>query len=145
MNWGNKLILVFLVFGAMISYMVYRCMKTPVDLVAKEYYRDELAYQQIIDGTNRANALKSSATLQQEGDGITLQLPAEMQHHAVTGNILFYCPSDLKKDRSLPLTVDAEGRQIIRGHDLQPGHYRVKIKWSSEGQHYFTEKPFVIL
>ena len=145
MNWGNKLILVFLVFGAMISFMVYRCMKTPVDLVAKEYYRDELAYQQVIDGIKRADALNSSASLQQEAGGIVLQLPAEMQHHAITGSILFYCPSDVKKDRSLPLTVDTDGRQFISGHTLQPGHYRVKIEWDSKDLHYFTEKPLVIL
>ena len=73
MNWGNKILVVFVAFGSMISYMVYRCVKTPVNLVSEQYYKDELAYQNVIDGTKRANALSGKLELAQEDNGISQQ------------------------------------------------------------------------
>lgn len=129
----------------MISYMVYRCMQTPVDLVAKEYYRDELVYQDVIDGTRKANALSGKVILQEGPETISLQLPAEMKNTGVEGSILFYCPSDMAKDRRLPLQVDAGARQEISNRHVLPGHYLVKIRWESRGVRYYTEQPLVIL
>ena len=144
MNWGNKLLFVFVIFGGFISYMVYRCMQTPVNLVNKEYYRDELAYQQVIDGSRKANALRDKVQLRQTGRDIFLQLPEEMKHTAVKGSILFYCPSDAGKDRRLLLQVDSGARQTISSHVFLPGQYMVKVQWESEGAQYFTELPFTI-
>lgn len=144
MNWGNKLLLVFAVFGGMISYMVYRCMETPVDLVNKEYYKDELVYQQVIDGTRKANALSGKVKLQQETATISLQFPVEMKSGEVRGTVSFYCPSDKAKDRQLPLRVDAGARQEMATRYFSPGHYTVKISWENKGVTYFTEEPFII-
>lgn len=144
MNWGNKLLVVFVIFGGLISYMVYRCMQTPVNLVNKEYYRDELAYQQVIDGSRKANALSGKVHLRQTGRDILLQLPEEMKHTVIKGSILFYCPSDAGKDRRLSLQVDSGASQAISCCLFLPGQYMVKIQWESEGVQYFTESPFTI-
>ncbi len=144
MNWGNKLLFVFVIFGGLISYMVVRCMQTPVNLVNKEYYRDELAYQQVIDGARKANALSSKVRLHQAGRDLYLQLPEEMKHTVVKGTILFYCPSDAGKDRRLMLQVDSTARQVISSLGFLSGQYRVKVQWESEGAQYFTELPFTI-
>ena len=57
LNWGQKMMLVFLVFVGGMSYLVYRCVKTNYDLVSTDYYKEELSYQQVIDGESRANQL----------------------------------------------------------------------------------------
>jgi len=119
-------------------------MKTPVDLVSHDYYRDELAYQQVIDATKKANALSRKPILQQQAQTITLRLPAEMKNTPVKGSVFFYCPSDKTKDRSLPLTPDNDAFQAIDAHYLLPGHYTVKIRWGSRGQYYFNEQAFDI-
>jgi len=80
---------VFGVFGGMMSYMTYRCMHTPVDLVTKEYYKDELGYQQVIDARQKADALSEKVELRQTGQVITVVLPQEMRNAAVTGSIQF--------------------------------------------------------
>ena len=144
MNWGNKLLLVFVAFGGMIGYMVYRCMQTPVDLVNKEYYRDELAYQNVIDGSHRANALSGKLRLQQLPGMIALQLPGEMKATGIKGTIQFYCPSDVTRDRHWPLRVDAGARQEIPIQDVLPGHYSVKVQWESGGVTYFVEQPLTV-
>ncbi len=142
MNWGYKLTIVFIVFASGISYLVYRCVNTPVDLVASDYYKQELAYQQVIDATRNANNLSSAATLREENGAITLRLPAEMQRQSTTGTVFFYCASNQAKDRQVPLTLGADGAQTIASNLLAPGHYTVKISWTAEGKNYFNEQSF---
>ncbi len=144
MNWGNKLLLVFVVFGGMISYMVYRCMETPVDLVSSQYYKDELAYQKVIDGTRQANALSGKVVLEHVAGAVRLTLPVEMSGKAVKGRVVFYCPNDMTRDRSFPLDTDGSGRQKIVKGSVPNGHYTVKVNWESGGVDYFMELPFVI-
>lgn len=144
MNWGNKLLLVFAVFGGGMSYMVYRCMQTPVDLVSKDYYKEELAYQQVIDGTRRANALSSQPHLTATAAGWRLQLPAEMKQKTLTGLIRFYCPADAGRDRDIPLLPDIEGSQTIPQDVLSSGQYTVSISWNAGGADYFSQLPLTI-
>ena len=144
MNWGNRLILVFIVFGGMISYMVYRCMNTPVNLVSDQYYKDELAYQQVIDGAKKANALLGKVQLALVPAGIRIDLPQEMRGKTVEGTIFFYCPSDAASDRHFSLGTDTTGEQEIAKGKVPSGHYTVKVSWATGGVNYFIEQPFVI-
>lgn len=144
MNWGNKLIIVFIAFGSMISYMVYRCMRTPVNLVSEQYYKDELAYQDVIDGTRQANALSSSVALTETAGAVRVQLPREMWGKAVTGSVFFYCPADVARDRHIEMRMDSSGSQEIARGLLPGGHYTVKVSWKSAGVGYYTQVPFIV-
>lgn len=143
MNWGNKLLVTFLVFGAGMTFLVYRSLKTNYELVDKDYYKNELSYQQVIDGTSRANAL-SAVNVQQDKDGIALQLPDEMKNKKVTGTVHFYCAYDEKKDKTVELNPSAEGTQVFSNAALQAGEYTVKISWSCDGISYYAEKNLII-
>ncbi|HEY6901061.1 MAG TPA: FixH family protein [Puia sp.] len=144
MNWGNKLILVFILFGGMISYMVYRCMQTPVDLVSASYYKEELAYQEVIDGTKAAGALSSRPGVVEGPEGIELRMPEEMKGRAVEGVVVFYCPSDQSRDRRVELRPDEDGRQLIGGGVVPAGSYTVKVSWRSSGRRYYSEQSMAI-
>jgi hypothetical protein len=144
MNWGNKLLLVFAIFGSGMSYMVYRCMQTPVDLVSKEYYKEELAYQQVIDGARRANALSQQPRLSATDAGLHLQLPPEMKEKTLTGQIRFYCPADAARDRDIPLLASPDASQVIPKELLPPGQYTVSISWNAAGTNYFSQQPLTI-
>lgn len=146
-SWGNGLLFVFLVFSGMISYMVYRCMQTPVDLVAKEYYQEELRYQQIIDARKKAEALSRRIEIRQTAEAIVLTMPGEMRNKELTGFIQFYCPSDANKDQRFDLEgslTNEQNEQVIAAHLLKPGHYNVKVQWQTGGETYFTEQPFIV-
>ncbi|MEQ1675199.1 MAG: FixH family protein [Chitinophagaceae bacterium] len=145
MNWGNKLLVTFLVFGAGMTFLVYRSVKTNYEMVETDYYKNELAYQQVIDGSNRANALTSPVTLQQTEKGILLQLPEEMKNKTVTGEVHFYCAYDEKKDKKVELKTGTDGSQLISTEKLQPGTYTVKINWQQNGESYYSEKNLTVL
>lgn len=140
LNWGHKLMLVFLVFVGMMSYLVYRCIKTNYDLVSADYYKEELSYQQVIDGASRANQLGNKIGITQRGTEVVLQFPNEVQHTAVNGTALFYYAADAKRDRQIALNPNAAGEQSINSSQFLPGSYTVKIRWESKGRQYYSEE-----
>jgi hypothetical protein len=143
-TWGHALILTFLAFAGFMGYLAYRSFNTNYDLVSKEYYKDELAYQNIIDGTNRADSLSEKVTLKQQGKDILLTLPAEMKSTSITGNILFYCPADARRDRKVDININNDAKQLIKGINLIPGVYTAKISWNAYGKFYYSEQTFLI-
>ncbi|MBL7744559.1 MAG: FixH family protein [Chitinophagaceae bacterium] len=144
MNWGNKLLVTFIVFGAGMSFLVYRSMNTNYELVDKEYYKNELRYQEVIDGVNRANALSDVVKLTQTSAGIALQLPAEMKGQRVSGTVHFYCDYDARNDRKFGLSTDTNGMQVLDDKLVASGSYLVKISWKAGDKDYYTEKPLTI-
>jgi len=142
LNWGHKLIFVFMVFGSGMSYLVYRCVKTNNELVSKEYYKDELVYQQVIDDAARAAKLSEQINLVQDDAAVTIRFPREMKNAAVKGYAWFYCAADAHKDRRIALAVDENGIQHTGERSILPGHYIVKISWNSNGKDYYSEQPF---
>jgi hypothetical protein len=145
MNWGNKLLMTFIVFGAGMSYLVYRSMNTKSELVEKDYYKSELRYQEVIDGANRANALSTTVNLQQKDNGIILIMPEELKSKEISGDVLFYCTYDSKKDRKFELKISGDGTQLFPSGNITTGNYVVKVNWISDKQNYYTEKRLTVL
>jgi hypothetical protein len=120
-------------------------MTTNFELVEKDYYKSELRYQQVIDASNRTNELSTSVSLAQSENGITLQLPEEMKNKSITGDILFYCAYDKKKDKKFVLQVNEHGEQQFPLTDIASGNYTVKINWVHDGKTYYSEKSLTVL
>lgn len=139
-TWGHALIIVFVAFGGMIAYLVYGSMKTNYDLVSKEYYKDELAYQSVIDGKHRAEALSSSVKFSQANDSLTIHFPEEMKNGSIKGTALFYYAPDAARDRKLPLEASGTNELKINSRSFLPGNYTAKISWESDGQQYYSEQ-----
>lgn len=145
MNWGNKLLLTFITFGAGMTYLVYRSVNTNYELVEKDYYKSELRYQEVIDGSNRVNQLSSAVKIEQTNTGIILELPQEMKEKSISGEVFFYCAYNQKKDKKFTLQPDANGVQVFQATAISPGNYTVKISWRSEEKNYFSEKKLIVL
>jgi hypothetical protein len=145
MNWGHKLLLVFLAFAAGMFYLVYRSMHVNYELVSKEYYKDEIHYQDVIDASKRADALSSKADISQSNHAIRLKLPSEMKAGNVSGSIWFYCANDETKDRHVSIQLDDQAAQVISKQKFLPGNYVVKVDWQSNNVRYHAEEPLTIL
>jgi hypothetical protein len=140
LNFGHKIILVFIVFGLLMGTLIYMSVKTEFELVSKEYYKEELAYQEVIDARKNAETLSSSITLNYQDKRLHLLMPAEMKSRVDSGEIYFYCPADAKKDTILPLQPDTAGLQIVEiGGAVAPAAYKLRIKWKAAGKSYYQE------
>jgi hypothetical protein len=143
MNWGNKLVVVFVAFALFMGYMVYRALSTKYDLVSKDYYKDELRYQERIDGVKNAVAL-DSVTISQDASTIQIKLPKEHKGFAVKGEVLFYCITDDSKDFKLPLQVDSSATQVVMKKQLQKAPYQVKLNWQVGKDAFYNEQKLIV-
>ncbi|WP_212000996.1 FixH family protein [Chitinophaga sp. HK235] len=142
MNWGHKIIIVFVVFAAGIITLVTKSMRTKIDMVTKDYYTEELKYQQVIDGKVNARTLSAPISITQQSEGITVTFPQELHGTNLSGKIKFYRPSDAAMDVEMPLILNNDGRQMINRQLFSKGNYLVKVQWENQGKPFYQEAAF---
>ena len=140
LNWGNGILIAILTFVSLMSYLVYQSIHTNYDLVAEDYYKEELRYQEIIDGSQRFHDLRSDLSLQVIDNQIQLSFPAEMKGQPLQASLHFYCPTDQHHDKKLIVEIPQTGTIGLPLRTLLPGQYTVKISWQYAQQYYYTEK-----
>jgi len=143
-SWGNILLLSFIAFMVLMAVMVYSAINTRFDLVSKDYYKDELRYQDKIDGVTNASTL-SSIEVSQNTDALLIQLPKEMKGLSVQGSLWLYCKTDARNDKKLSLNVNENASQSILKAKIQKGIYQLKINWNVGAKPYYIEKEIVVL
>ncbi len=139
MNWGHKIIIVFILFAAGILTLVTKSMNTRIDMVTPDYYAEELKYQQVIDGRREAQALSTPVSINQSVQSIGVLFPAEMHGITLKGTVLFYRASDSRQDVSVPLKTDENGLMLVSKRSFRKGNYRVQLQWEAGGKNYFQE------
>ncbi|PJJ59747.1 FixH family protein [Hymenobacter chitinivorans] len=140
--WPYAIILAFVLFAGYIGFMVQQAMRTSVDLVSPDYYKQELAYQQRMETEARTAALPAPVQVILDADArrLTLTLPASLAGQAVQGRVHFFRPSDQQRDFSLPLQFGPNQQQHINTSQMQPGYWRVRLDFTAGGQAYFVER-----
>lgn len=136
-HWGTGITLVYIGFVVFMLSMVGLCVKQHFDLVTPDYYAQELAFQEVIDGKQNAQLLGSVAKVEQQGTDVVLALPSELTR-IDSGKILFYKPDNAKYDFEIPLTQGLT--YTLPGNKFAYGLYNVKITWYAQGTRYFAEK-----
>jgi hypothetical protein len=121
-------------------------MRQRVDLVGKDYYEQEMRFQQQIDRLARTKPMEVEvhASYDAAQRAIVVTLPAGHARQPLTGSIQLYRPSDANLDRNVPLAVDASGTQRLDARQLLAGLWKVKVKWNFSGQEYFFDQPVVV-
>lgn len=135
MSWGNKLVVVFVVFVGLMATLVYKAVNTKFELVTKDYYKEELRYQDKIDGAANASTA-GSLTLMQDASTITLQLPASLQSSISEGEAWFYCKTDAVKDQRLPVKIE-DGIYSFDKSVFAKGTYELKLQLTNKGKQYY--------
>lgn len=144
MSWGNKIILAFSGFVLFIGFLVYKSYLTRFDLVSKDYYKEELAYQDVIDASKNTAGLTTGLDLVQDGRNIRMVIPDSLKGEAFSGNIHFYCPYDSEKDLKSELKLSSNDEVIYDSSRLSGGRYILKIHLELKGKKYFIEKDLQI-
>ncbi len=143
MNWGYKILSVYIVFIVGILYMVFKSSNQNQDLVTKDYYEQELKYQQVIDDAARASALSSEVKYELIGELMKISLPKEMEGKKSAVHILLYCTADKSKDIvSDQVTETALLNLPITGNNK--GLHELKVSWVTEGKSYYSEQKLII-
>jgi hypothetical protein len=145
MNWGTKIALIYGGFVAFVIAMVVLCIKqNDIHLVSKEYYKEEIAYQDQIDKLTNAQQLHGQMGFQYIGEKQVVEFFFPKSLSDATGEILFFRPSDARKDVKIAVDMDETGRQVVPVTSLDKGLWKVKVKWNAQNKDYFSEQVLVI-
>jgi hypothetical protein len=143
-SWGTGIVIVFVIFmSATISTAIY-LMSQDVNLVADDYYDQEIKYQQQIDRIKRTKKLDEKNIITFNGSTINVKIPKSLISKDLTGEIYFYRPSDEKSDIKIPLYTDSLGLQVIPVSSLGKGLWAVKVNWLAGEMEYFVEERIFI-
>ncbi len=142
-NWGKKLMIVYIVFVLGMGFMVYQCTRQKTEMVTSNYYEKELKYQEVIDGLQNANNLATNISITQaDSTSLILVMPPEAMQ--ARGLVEFYRPSDAAMDFSATLLTDSDGRQFFEKVKFNNGQYIVKVQWEKDGQNFYAEQSIFI-
>lgn len=142
MNWGWKIVVLYSAFVVMTLSMVVYFMGQKVDLVADDYYKQEIEYQGQIDKISNTKSLIEQLGYEFSSEHRTIKLTFPELHteDGIKGKIHFYRPSDADVDKKIDVRVNQSGEQVVSIASLDRGLWKIRIAWSSGGMEYFDEK-----
>ena len=143
--WPVSIIAFFTVAIIGCGTFIAFCSRHPADLVAADYYEQEIRYQGQIDGLQHARQSSRAATVTYNAKAklISVSLPwASLQ--PPTGKVQLYRPSAVNLDRQFNLELSPTGVQTIDASSLLPGLWKVRVSWTAGQQDYFVDQPILI-
>ena len=137
LHWGKGITIFIISFMGFIGFMVYKATTTHSDLVATDYYQQEIDFQTQIDAAKNTAALAEKPIFSLQEDAIILTLP-NTENTPIEGTVTFYRNENAQLDiiEKLQLTED---RQIFSTQSMIPGVYHVKMHWIQNNTPYFFE------
>ncbi len=144
-NWGTAIVLVFIGFISFIMFFVIKMntdKKYEHDLVTKEYYKKELAYQREIDAEKNARALNNDIDIQKTVQGLLITFPREIEYDKIIGAISLYRPSNKGLDFVIPIVLKSHTLVIPKDRMIE-GRWNITIDWRHEETPYLFKKSFV--
>jgi hypothetical protein len=141
-NWGYKIAAAYLLFVAGIMFLVFKAGKQHFDLVTKNYYEEELKYQDVIDKKQNVAALSALPEIKYTKTSIAVFFPKDFENKIITGEAYLYCPSDARKDLRKHFDLKKLDFQWILPDSFR-GMYELKLSWiSGEKSYYHGKKIF---
>ena len=133
---------VYIAFVAGMGFLVFKASSQKFDLVTKDYYDQELKYQQVIDQAANSSRLSAPVTVDRKEGEIKISFPDEMKNKKKTVDFYLYYAADAKKDfrKSFELNENVLAQALPVG---MKGMYELKLTWEAEGvEYYFEQKLF---
>jgi hypothetical protein len=143
MNWGYKILFVYIFFVVGILVLVYKSSSQKVDLVTNDYYQKELKYEQKIDEAERAQSLSSPLQYEVNNKEISIRFPEEMRGKKITAQTLLYYAADETRDSVYDLKTDS-AKMIMVLPEKYKGMYELKMDWKVDTTSYYSEHKVLI-
>ena len=126
LSWGKRVAILYLGFVTLMVILVVGSMRQSFELVAPDYYAQEIAYQQTIDAANNGSTLSAPVKID------------ECRGRFSEADIHFYSPVSSKLDKKMKLTT-REAVVVVPRKDLAKANYSIKISWTCDDKRYYQE------
>lgn len=139
LSWGHIIIFGYLAFIGGIGFLVYKATNEKFDLVTKDYYDQELKYQQVIDQSANTAKLSAPLVIEPSADELKIIFPTEMKDKMKAIDFYLYYAADAKRDfrRSFQLNANEFSQPLP---PAMKGMYELKLSWEVDGIKYYFEK-----
>lgn len=141
-NWGTGIVLAFIGF---ISFIMYFVIRLNVDdganheLVTKDYYKEELAYQKKIDAEKNSNEYNAKLKLSKSAEGLIIEFPQKFEPEKITGKVSLYRPSNRQLDIDFPISL-SNTHLLIPDNSLVDGRWDIAIEWQYKGKAFLHKE-----
>lgn len=142
-NWGFGVVLAFIGFISFIMYFVISMSsndKYSYDLVATDYYKQELNFQNNIDATKNAKNLKENIKIEQVKEGLKIIFPKEFDAKLIKGKVFLYRPSNKQLDFEMPIALSDSSYLLMPDKRLLDGRWNIIVEWTYNQQSYLFKK-----
>lgn len=139
LSWGYKIMFVYIAFVAGMGFLVFKASSQKFDLVTKDYYDQELKYQQVIDQAANTSRLSAPIAIERNPSDLKISFPGEMKNKRKLVDFYLYYAADAKKDfrKSFELNENEITQALPVG---MKGMYELKLSWEADGVKYYFEK-----
>lgn len=141
-NWGTGLVIGMVLFMGFIMFFVITMTtddKYSHDLVAEDYYKQEMQLQETIDAATNEARLETPVTGSKIEAGYALQFPETFDPKEITGKVFLYRPSGKHLDFDIPIALSTS-TLLIPDSRLLDGRWNITVNWEYQGKKYRFEK-----
>jgi nitrogen fixation protein FixH len=141
MNWGKGIFLTFVLFATGLVIMLFITLRQDLGLIASDYYKQELVYQEQIDRIKNYNSLEVKPEIKQltEIKKVILTFPNDLIEQLEEGEVQFFRPSNASSDLIYTLQFDEQGNQYFDMNNFEKGMWRIKLNWKGSDKEYYRE------
>lgn len=138
MNWGKSIALAFVLFAGFIATLVTVCVRQDINLVSKDYYKEELNYGEQIKRLENTNTLATKPTVV-ETNGTLVVTFADFEKVS-DGELKLFRPSDARLDKTFALPIGSGDTRVLDVSNIPGGMYKFRMKWTmNQSEYYFEE------
>jgi hypothetical protein len=142
MNFGNWIVVSFVLFAAFIGTLVVVCLREDISLVSKDYYQEELVYEDQIQRLNNVAGLKEKPVIRVVDHMVQVEFSQfNTIEHA---ELEIFCPSNASMDRKFLVKSSDQPVQFFQLDPLQKGMHRAKLQWEMDGKEFYLEEVIYI-
>jgi hypothetical protein len=142
MNFGNWIVVAFVLFAVFIGILVTVCVRQDISLVSSDYYSQELAYQDQIRRIHNTSGLSEKPRIIRGGNS-TVQITFNNHFNIENGKVKFFCPSDPEMDRNFEFETN-NNTQLFDTSSFRKGMYKVRLLWMMDGKEFYYEEIITI-
>ena len=136
--WPYAIILYFIVFIGGVAAWITFAVRNDHELVRKDYYEQELKFQNELDGVARAATTGVNVSYNSAKQMLTVSLPVNNS----AGSLKFYRPSNERLDQEIPLALK-DGVQSIDVRSFERGLWKIRLTWTSNGAEYQHDQTLI--
>lgn len=133
---AKYIVTAFILFASFIFYMVVQTFLQPVNMVSKNYYAEELAYDELQKANQRWAALKTAPTIDVSSDKISVSLNGIRFDSSST---MLYSTTGKSNDLNHLVRIPHNTLQIPI-QNIAISHYQMKFKGYRAGELYYFER-----